>query len=260
MSSIRDRLNSVLARYEGAKAAPIRKRPPTPVSVPRKRSPAPIPTPTPRKTRSSHQEKVSNERRFVSHDLAWDTVLGVKVLVSSIPNYVAVRNDRGEYDIIQLTPRQYLERRIRLKDVMPAIRAHHENDIKRQLREVERQAQSEAEAQAEIESFENNPGFYIVPGETIGPDDKTYNATGPYYRFESIGRGDDDEHYPESYFETDADVEEEANVAMRRGEDRIKIIEARNARDAANGKGHVWWEQGNFRGPPIDPRQRGFGF
>jgi hypothetical protein len=38
------------------------------------------------------------------------------------------------------------------------------------------------------------------------------------------------------------------------------IIEARNAMDAAAGKGHVWWSDGVFRGPPTDPRQAGWGW
>ena len=199
-------------------------------------------------------------------DLVWDTVEGVKVLVSEIPNYVAERAPNGTYSVLRLSPRSVVARRLRLKDVMPTIRREHkedvarqEADVARQVREAERQRLSEAEARAVVDEFENAHGFYVVPGETIGPDGTVYDADGPYYRFEHAGYSPDD---PED-FSLD-DVEDAAVEKMKSLKEYVhspvKIIEASNARDAANGKGHVWWEQGNFRGPPTDPRQRGFGF
>ena len=205
-------------------------------------------------------ERFSAQR--LPRELAWDTVEGVKVLVSEIPNYAATRDERsGTYEVIKLEPRRLVARRLRLKDVMPTIRQDHERAIRQIEQETERTRQTESEKRALLEAFENNPGFYIVPGETVGPDDTVYNAEGPYYNFERAGRSIDD--YDEGEFERDADVEYEAISTMGspRGQNqRVKIIEARNAREAAAGVGHVWWDQGNFRGPPADPRQRGFGF
>ena len=147
-----------------------------------------------REVRQAIAQKTSEPR--LPREFVWDTVEGVKVLVSEIPNYVAERTPNGSYSVIQLKPRMVIARRLRLKDVMLTIRRHHERIIEQQLREVERQQQSEAERQTEIDNFENNPGFYIVPGETVGPDDTVYNATGPYYNFERaaeeprrLGRG-----------------------------------------------------------------------
>ena len=147
---------------------------------------------------------------------------------------------------------------------MPTIRREHEADVARQVREAERQRLSEAEARAVVDEFENAHGFYVVPGETIGPDGTVYDADGPYYRFERAGY-DTEENFPETFFDSDydvdTDVEEIANTTMRRGEEkRVKIIEADNAREAAAGRGLLWWEQGLFKGRPADPRQRGFGW
>ena len=205
-------------------------------------------------------KRVSAQR--LPRELAWDTIEGVKGLVSEIPHYAATRDERsGTYEVIKLEPRQLIARRLRLKDVMPAIRQDAERAIRRAEQAAEYAKRTEDEERARLEAYENNPGFYIVPGETEGPDGTVHNATGPYANFERAGRTIED--WPESNFETEEDVENDAIRTMRRPEgqhQRVKIIEARNAREAAAGVGHVWWDQGNFRGPPVDPRQRGFGF
>lgn len=192
-------------------------------------------------------------------DLVWDTVEGVKVLVSEIPNYVAERAPNGTYSVLRLSPRSVVARRLRLKDVMPTIRREHEADVARQVREAERQRLSEAEARAVVDEFENAHGFYVVPGETIGPDGTVYDADGPYYRFERAGYSPDD---PED-FSLD-DVEDAAVEKMKSLKEYVhspvKIVEADNAREAAAGRGLLWWEQGLFKGRPADPRQRGFGW
>jgi len=65
----------------------------------------------------------------------------------------------------------------------------------------------------------------------------------------------------------DEDVEEWAIESWRAEQEKpvgerqaTVIIEARNAMDAAGGKGHVWWQDGVFRGPSVDPRQAGWGW
>ena len=199
-------------------------------------------------------------------NLVWDTVEGVKVLVSEIPNYVAERAPNGTYSVLRLSPRSVVARRLRLKDVMPTIRREHkedvarqEADVARQVREAERQRLSEAEARAVVDEFENAHGFYVVPGETIGPDGTVYDADGPYYRFERAGYSPDD---PED-FSLD-DVEDAAVEKMKSLKEYVhspvRIVEADNAREAAAGHGLLWWEQGLFKGRPADPRQRGFGW
>jgi hypothetical protein len=213
-------------------------------------------TPPPRTT-----ERISESR--LPRELVWDTVEGVKVLVSEIPNYVAERTPNGSYSVIQLKTRMVIARGLRLKDVMLTIRKHHERIIEQQLREVERQQQSEAERQEELDNFENQPGFYIVPGETTGPDDVVHSATGPYWKFETLNPSAPP---PEDNSQiTDADVEEEAcemsrRLSLENSSVPVIIIEARNPREAAQGRGHVWWVEGSLKGPPVDPRQTGFGW
>jgi hypothetical protein len=40
----------------------------------------------------------------------------------------------------------------------------------------------------------------------------------------------------------------------------VVVIEAESRRAAESGVGHVWWINGKFKGPAVDPRQVGFGF
>jgi hypothetical protein len=40
----------------------------------------------------------------------------------------------------------------------------------------------------------------------------------------------------------------------------VVVIEAESRHAAEQNDGHVWWVDGKFRGPAVDPRQTGFGF
>jgi len=40
----------------------------------------------------------------------------------------------------------------------------------------------------------------------------------------------------------------------------VAVIESSSRDDADRSVGHVWWVDGKFRGPEVDPRQRSFGF
>lgn len=40
----------------------------------------------------------------------------------------------------------------------------------------------------------------------------------------------------------------------------IVVIESESRRAAEQNVGHVWWIDGKFKGPKVDPRQTGFGF
>lgn len=81
------------------------------------------------------------------------------------------------------------------------------------------------------ESDESNPGFYIV----MSPDDT--EVSGPY---ESLDAAEDNAYH------------------TRDGQLPYRIVEARTGRLAAKGQGHVWWQEGVHRGPPVDPRQQRF--
>ena len=235
--------------------------------APRPSRAIPPPTPTPRTVLSSPRQDIETKmvkiatKTRLPRELAWYTVEGVEVLASSIPNYVAERTPQGTYSIIRLEPRAVVARRIRLMHVMDIIRREHEKVIAHAVREAEKQRQSEAEERTRFEDFENQPGFYIVPGETVGPDDKTYNATGPYWRFETLNPNFQP---PEDDYQiTDNDVVDEAwqtssELGKQNDSTPVVIIEARNPREAAQGIGHVWWVEGMLKGPPIDPRQTGF--
>ena len=40
----------------------------------------------------------------------------------------------------------------------------------------------------------------------------------------------------------------------------VAVIEANSRQEAERNEGHVWWINGAFKGPQVDPRQTGFGF
>lgn len=92
------------------------------------------------------------------------------------------------------------------------------------------------------EEEESGPGFYV---SNSGTGTTRVAELGPYETF---------------------DKAEDAAVARLREFVRMKfdyllpvqVIEA-ESRDAAEmGEGYVWWEDGLFRGPPVDPRQMKF--
>ena len=264
-SKMQERLQRLMAEYKvprGRRAEPRPSRsatspitPPAAQKISRPRAPN---APSPRPVLAQDTSKSSGR---LPRELIWDTFKGVRVLVSSIPNYAAERTPQGNYSVFQLSPRIVVARRLRLMDVMPAIRKHHERIIELAVHEADQKRQTEADIKADFEAFENQPGFYIVPGETIGPDNKTYNAAGPYWRFETLNP---DLRPPETeaYNITDDDVEDAAwhtSHALIKQNDStpVTIIEARNPHEASQGKGHVLWINGAFKGPLVNPK-RGF--
>jgi hypothetical protein len=189
----------------------------------------------------------------------------LRVIGSTYDNYAAVQNTRpaGTYTIYKLNPRHPISYKCLAKDIQHYI----EQDIKQEITLRENIAftkrQEEAQTKATERAFLNQPGFYIVPGEQVGPNDETYNAEGPYYRFDVAGINlpHDNDYVTTLTPDENSDVEAQAlSTAQHLPNEHVKIIEARNPVEAAAGRGHVWWQDGLFRGPPVDPRQRGFGF
>ena len=94
---------------------------------------------------------------------------------------------------------------------------------------------------------DNEPGFYIVPHKYLD------EAAGPFDTFEQ--------------------AEDAAWECLRSREHRqlqeecasegvpcppVRIVESQNSAQALQGKGYVWWIDGQRKGPPVDPRQTGF--
>jgi hypothetical protein len=48
--------------------------------------------------------------------------------------------------------------------------------------------------------------------------------------------------------------------AVNNGKGEYSIIYAKNPKEAAEGRGHIWWQNGIFFGPPVDPRQTALRF
>jgi hypothetical protein len=147
------------------------------------------------------------------------------------------------------------------------MRKYNNMDVNFAVRAAERERETEAQAQRWLDEFENHPGFYVTPGETTGPDDAVYASDGPYIAFEKAGNvlSPDERWQAELEDYNIDDVEDAARstlTSLRKNNDDavVTIIEAKNAREAAAGRGHVWWVNGSYKGPPVDPRQKGFGW
>jgi hypothetical protein len=90
-------------------------------------------------------------------------------------------------------------------------------------------------------SASQEPGYYIVEDDELVDDDRPYATV-------------------------DAAVEDASAVDALASQNKIsvkrplKVVEASSSRAAARGEGHVWWLDGKFKGPPVDPKQTGFGF
>ena len=213
----------------------------------------------------------SAPRRRHVPGLVWTTFEGVEVLAAHhVPegnvNYVAVRDAKGTYEIIRLEPRWLVRRRVKLGDVAHTIKELVKQDIIHAENVAFTLKQEKAQAEEARRLWNDQPGFYIVPGESVDSDGNVHNASGPYHVFEKAGfpvgaprqyASGDDADEDTSY----EDVEDDAiQTKITTEGTTVSIIEARNPRDAAAGKGYIWWQDGRFTGPPVDPRQTGFRF
>jgi hypothetical protein len=212
--------------------------------------------------------------------LEWADVDGVGVLrlAGTVSDYEAFPSvDRpGTYDIRRLHSRAIVWYGARVKDVLHRIQVliHQDAvDAVRRGREVAegkeveaRRRQVEEEAREDEETRRHGlPGFYITPGEFI--EDARPVPIGPFWRFGSAGiRPDREDSYRRDDI-GDHDVEEYAIdhlIAVRKeGERRlmpVRIIECSSLHDASRGRGHVWWQDGVLRGPPVAPGQAGWGW
>ena len=279
MSKTSDKIKSLLAEYEGRHPGALKLKPRTNKAhadiaahvkaIPRQ-SP-PLPPPSPQVTKQKIVTQYSHLRpppglvwtSFVNPD--GTTIPVLTILGHEYDNYAAVKNVRpaGTYTIYKLDPRKAISYRCLAKDIHHYIvqDSKHEATQRENLAFTKRQ--EEAKIEADQRAFLDQPGFYIIPGESVGPDDKVYNATGPYCRFETAGIEFPltSEYITTSTPSETTDVEDDAlETARSLPSTHVKIIEARNPVEAAAGNGHVWWQDGLFRGPPVDPRQRGFRF
>ena len=238
--------------------------------------------------------RVREERHLVSdpslksrhrsvEGLDWVSFAGVDVLrlPGQSSNYVACPADRppGTFDIYRLTPRSIVVRSVRTKDVLRQIESLVFQDEEAVERERKRQWEVEEREREKAWQLAHQPGFYIIPGEIIGGEGDDPVPIGPFWRFEAARSPYDkkdfvrDEDSWGGISPLDDDVEDYAFAHMQALQDEerkglfrekkllpVKIIESPNREAAARGQGHVWWVDGVFRGPPVDPRQEGWGW
>jgi len=201
--------------------------------------------------------------------LEWASFEGVDVLrmAGASTNHVACPSVSrpGTFEIYRVEPREIVVRRIPTKDVLRQIESLIRQDEETAERATRWQREKEEKEREGDRKREHQPGFYILPGEE-DPENPEKIPLGPFWRFEAAGSRYSPEDLDYDRF-GDEDVEDWAREQLA-GERKkpaserqaISIVESRNAREAAEGKGHVWWQDGTFRGPPVDPRQAGWGW
>lgn len=242
-------------------------------------------------TATSRSQSVASETHRARRNiegLYWTEVDGFDVLRTSwtprhalFSNYIARPSvhPKGTYEILRLNPHGVIWRRIKAKDILSL--------IERSVRQDEEQAEHKRQFEqklldnelAEERRLANQPGFYIIPGEMIEDEDDDWcgkpSPIGPFERFDKAGilyGSDDGADYDEYPFAGD-DVEDFAIAhakslleERRKGSPQtssllpVKIIESRNRQSAAEGKGHIWWDDGVFKGPPVNPSQMKLGW
>ena len=195
--------------------------------------------------------------------LDWTTIEGITVLRGrgKFSNYVACPSEppKGNYEILRLKPRALFQNRVKSSEILRHIesRVRQEEEIAERKRQYQ-QEQIENELRETIR-LENQPGFYVLPGEQDYDDPRKMVPVGPFWKFDLAGT----KYSPEdrgTHDVKDDDAEDWAVELLRslraEGDDApVEIIEARNSMNAKDRKGHIWWKNGLFKGPPDDPRQ-----
>ena len=198
--------------------------------------------------------------------LQWTTFEGTEMLRLGDSNYVAVPDERHTFTIYRIEPRTSVRFRLKAKELLGEIerlilREKERREMERKLRQRKETKEAEEERRRE-----NQPGFYVTPGEEDPDDRENLLPIGPFWRFGSAGPRYTAEDINDSHFGDD-DAEDWALESWKAEQEKsaserlpVTIIEARNLKEAKAGKGHVGWKNGVFRGPPADPRQAGFGW
>jgi hypothetical protein len=202
--------------------------------------------------------------------LEWMTFEGVDVLRMAGPstNYVACPSERrpGTFEIYRLLPRDLVVQRVKTKYVLSQIVSLIRQDKLEAERAERWRQETEIKEMEEVKRSENQPGFYLLPGEEDSDDVKKMIPLGPFWKFEAAGPRYSPEDLNDDRFEDD-DIEDWAWEQLAEERKKpvserlvISIIEARNAMEAAKAQGYIWWQDGTFRGSPVDPRQAGWGW
>ena len=198
--------------------------------------------------------------------LQWTTFEGTEMLRLGDSNYVAVPDERHTFTIYRIEPRTSVRFRLKAKELLGEIERLILREKERREMEHKLGQRKEAEEAEEERRRENQPGFYVTPGEEDPDDRENLLPIGPFWRFGSAGPRYTAEDINDSHFGDD-DAEDWALESWKAEQEKsaderlpVTIIEARNLKEAKAGKGHVWWKNGVFRGPPADPRQAGFGW
>lgn len=252
-------VEELIAKYGGSSSRKSASSPAARIHAPR----------APRAPRALAGGSSPSKRRPVE-GLEWVSFEGVEVLrlAGHTTNYVACPSDRrpGTFEIYRLEPRELMVQRVERKYVLGQITSLIRQDKVEAERAERWRQEAVAKEEEEIRKSENQPGFYILPGEEDPENHENLLPLGPFWKFEASGsRYSQDDMDDERFGDDDVEdwaVEMLAAEMKKPDSDRqaIVIIEARNAMDAARGKGHVWWQDGVFRGPPVDTRQAGWGW
>jgi hypothetical protein len=275
-------LDEMRARYGSRKSELAEKArfPGRRPDVPAVRRPARVPEPSAREDRHLVRSPLLKASHRYVEGLDWTSIEGIDVLrlAGQYSNYVACPADRpsGAFEIYRLKPRAIVARRIKTKDVLRQIESLIRQDDEAAAWERKRQMEAEEKEKAEAWRLEHQPGFYVIPGEIVEGEGGEPVPIGPFWRFERAHSRYDESDFRDDDFwsgNLDDDVEDYAIAHLRSLQEKerkgllrerklrpVEIIESPNRESAASGDGHVWWTEGVFRGPSVDPRQTGWGW
>lgn len=266
MSKLMDEMH---ARYDHPAPRKSIKKPPAPAARPRilVSPPArrPAQTPSAPSPQAMNRPPAKHRHRDVE-GLRWTIFEGVEVLRLGDSNYVAVPDERHTFTIYRIEPRTSVHFRLKQKELLGEIKRLIQRDEERRETERKFSLKKKAEEAEDERRKENQPGFYVTPGEEDPDDVESLLPIGPFWRFGLAGPRYTAEDINDDHLGDD-DAEDWALEAWKAEREKpagerlpVTIIEARNLREAEAGKGCVWWKDGVFRGPPADPRQAGFGW
>jgi len=201
--------------------------------------------PSPKKTTPPRTKASSVFGKFAVPGLMWSTLRGTPVLAlkSSGPDnfedsefvaYVPDHDHPHAFNIIDLRTQKSAGRGYDRSAVLETILG-----LTRQRQAEDRERELVEQAKRGVESVPDTRALYLVAPQT-SPKEPLANYDLDNHENALADAYDTFRKYPK--------------------ERPLLLIEATGNEAAMSGDGHVWWIDGMFKGPPVDPRQTGFGW
>jgi hypothetical protein len=178
-----------------------------------------------------------------SHDYGW-TVKGRARAGLSLEQLLKIYLDKG-WEVVEVSGNYFRRQGSMVEALSQEPFISLETAEKRKT--VLAKSHSKAEAKRkEKTKLENGPGFYVT-NNFLTTGSRGADHEKPFPTFEAA----------ESFALKQLATFRASNFGYLLP---VIVIEADSRELASTNKGHVWWIDGQFKGPAVDPRQTGFGF